>query len=113
MASFHELKASAHSTPGESATRSISNQGHYFGWEITKRMQQPLAKIKIISQTDVTPNMILRAMTGEFNRSPQQPTTNPSGRRKRVVPEYERLRQEREQRKIKVKLRRNRGNGTI
>lgn len=111
MASFHELKASAPRSPGESRVSSTPNQGSYYGWEITRRVQQPPAEIPTVSPTDVTPSKILRAIRGEFNLSTRQFPANPRGRRERVVPEYELLRQEREQRKIEAKLRRNRGNG--
>lgn len=65
-----------------------------------------------LGRTPATPLEIQRAMNGEFNLPPQQPAANPRGRRERVVPEYERLRQERERRKREARLRRNCGNGT-
>lgn len=111
MASFHTIKASPPHRPGGPETPSTSVQGHYFGWEILRRIQKPPAEMKRISPTDVTPTRTLRAMSGELNPPPQQPAANPRGRRERVVPEYERLKLEREQRKLDARLERSRGNG--
>lgn len=112
MASFHELKASAPRSPGESGVSSTPNQGSYYGWEVTRKVQQPRAEIPTVSPTDVTPSRILRAMRGEFNLPTRQFPANSRGRRERVAPEWELLRQAREKRKREARLRRNCGNGT-
>ncbi|MCL5019100.1 MAG: hypothetical protein M1426_01295 [Patescibacteria group bacterium] len=65
-----------------------------------------------LGRTPATPLEIQKATRGEFEILPPQPAANPRGRRERVVPEYERLRQERERRKREARLRRNCGNGT-
>lgn len=110
MASFHEIKASASPRPGESGTPSAPNQGHYFGWDAIRRLQQPPPEMQIVSQTAVTPRKILRAMRGEFEILPSQPTANPRGRGERVLSEWERLKQEREQRRKATRDKHSNGN---
>lgn len=54
---------------------------------------------------------IQRAISGEFNLSPQQPATNPERLNERVLSEWRLLKQAREQRQAKAKKARNYGGG--
>ncbi len=112
MASFHELKASVSPRPGEPGASSAPNQGGYFGWEVTRRMQQPPAKIPTVSSTDVTPYRISSAMIGEKAVFPGMPVMKPKDAKPVTTAEaeYRRIKQAREERKRTAKKARNRGN---
>jgi len=110
MASFRTIKASPPHRPGGPETPSASVQGHYFGWEVLRRMQPPPI-IPRRSPTDVTPDIILRAMRGEFNLPPKQPSTRAEGPNQRVLSEWELLKLKREQGKLEAKLERSRCKG--
>lgn len=60
-----------------------------------------------------TPLEIQQAMIGEFNQSPQIPILPYQGKhKKRIIPEYELLRQARQKRKIEARSRKSHGNNT-
>ena len=63
-----------------------------------------------LGRRPATPLDIQRAMRGELQPHPQPPI-RPSGRRDRIIPEYERLERERAARKRAAKKERNQGNG--
>src|ERR1035437_2667306 len=63
-----------------------------------------------LGRTPATPLEIQRAIKGEFNLPPQQLAANPSGRRERVVTEWEFLKLAREQRQTEARKARSCGN---
>ena len=89
-------------------TYSLKITASRFGSHFNER-PQPNA----LGRTPATPLEIQKAMRGEFSFSFQQPAINPRERREKVVPEYERLRREREQRQKEARKQRNRKNGSL
>lgn len=112
MPSFHELKASAPGKPVEAEASSTPKQEGYFGWQVTRRINQPPAEIPTASPTDITPNRILSAIRGEDRLPSRQHPVNPRGQSERALSEWELLKQAREERRKEAKARRGNVNGT-
>ncbi len=88
MASFHELKASAHSAPDVSGISSPPNLDGHFGWVVRRHMEAP-PEMETISPTDVTPNRILNAMQGlpAFSKIPDALEDEPQRKADRRITE--------------------------
>lgn len=114
MGSFQAFKASAaQSRLGRPGATSTADTPHYFGFEVERRLTHPPAKMVKISQTAVTPDRILSALTGNKTVFPGMPVMEPVYLEPITKAEAERLRlkREREERQRIEEELRNQGNG--